>query len=336
MPQAENVDLGYARDTLAHLTENAVKGHGVSRDEALWLAQRCPLPLLTAAADKVRQRQCGDAVFFCGIVNARSGRCASDCAFCSQSRQHRTAAPEYPLISVAEMVEAAAKLAADVRCFGIITSGPALSMSEVARVAEAAVAIRERFGLEVSASLGRLSPAALAMLKNSGLQRYHHNLETSAAFYPSICTTQRWEEKLNTLRAAREAGLELCSGGLFGMGESWEDRIELALTLRALDVRSVPLNFLNPIAGTPLAMQPPLAAEEALRIIALYRLLLPRATIRLCGGRPLVLADRQADALRSGANGLMTGNYLTTPGFAPVQDRRLVESIGLRLAKTKE
>ena len=324
---------GDPAETLAILAERACAGQGVSRDEALWLAGECPLPMLMAAADKVRRHFFGDGVVFCGIVNARSGRCPADCAFCSQSSHHQTSAPEYPLVAVSEMIAAAANLAANVGCFGIVTSGPSLPTAEVAKVAEAAAAIRQRLGIEVSASLGRINRKALSILKSSGVRHYHHNLETSVAFYPRICTTHRWEEKLNTLRTAQELGFELCSGGLFGMGETWADRIDLALTLRALGVRSVPINFLNPVAGTPLGQRPPLAAEEALRIIALYRMLLPTAVIRLCGGRPLVLARHQAEALRSGANGLMTGNYLTTPGFDPASDRRLVEELGLRVVK---
>jgi biotin synthase len=191
--------------------------------------------------------------------------------------------------------------------------------------------IRSEALLAPCASLGRLDEPGLRLLKDAGLARYHHNLESSRTFFPHLCTTHTWDERLATLRAAQAAGLEVCSGGLFGAGETWEDRVDLALALRDLGVQQVPINFLNPIPGTPLENQPRLAADEGLRLIAIYRLLLPTATLRLCGGRPTTLGERQAEMFHAGANALMTGDYLTTAGLSPDADRALVANLGLTL-----
>jgi len=168
------------------------------------------------------------------------------------------------------------------------------------------------------------------LLKNAGLTRYHHNLETSESFYPHICSTQSWRDRYDTIRLAKESGLETCSGALFGMGESWQDRAELAVTLGELGVNSVPINFLHAHSGTPLETQTPLTSDEALRIIALFRYLLPTTTIRICGGRPKILADKQSQMFAAGANAMMTGNYLTLNGFSPESDRQMLEQLGLQ------
>ncbi len=318
---------------LAEMAGRARDGIGVSREEALRLSgEEVPLSALMAQAETIRGRFHGDEALFCGIVNARSGLCTSDCRYCAQSAHAATSAPAYPLISPEAMVADARRLAAQgVHCFGIITSGPAATADEVTAIIAAVRRIVAETDLEVSASLGMLGEADLGRLRDAGIARYHHNLETSRAFFPRICTTHSWDERLATLRQAQSLGIELCSGGLFGLGEGWEDRVDLALVLRDLGVRSVPLNFLNPIPGTALQNQPPLVADEALRIVAVYRFLLPEATIRICGGRPLVLAQRQDEIFRAGANALMTGNYLTTPGLDPGADTAMVHAAGLRL-----
>jgi len=318
---------------LADIADRAIAGAGASREEAEWLASFVvPLTALTAQAERIRRHFHGDEAVFCGIVNARSGSCSSDCRFCAQSAHAHAAIERYPMLSVAAIVASAKTLAAQgVHCFGIITSGPAATAAEVEVVVAAVRQIRQETGLEVSASLGMLGEKELRQLQAAGITRYHHNLETSRAFFPNICTTHAWDERLATLRRVQALGLELCSGGLFGLGEGWADRIDLALTLREVGVRSVPLNFLNPIPGTPLQDRPPLSADEALRIVALYRFLLPEATLRICGGRPITLGERQDEVFRAGANALMTGNYLTTPGQDPESDAALVGRCGLRL-----
>jgi len=182
------------------------------------------------------------------------------------------------------------------------------------------------------ASLGRLAPAELVQLKQAGIGRFHHNLESSKAYYPSICSTQTWQQRFDTVKAAQAAGLDICSGGLFGLGESWEDRIDLALTLRELEVDSVPINFLYAHPGTALKAIPALSADEALRIVALYRFLLPQTTLRICGGRTHVLGDRQSELFAAGANGIMTGGYLTVAGSQYEADLAMIDELGLQVA----
>jgi biotin synthase len=313
--------------------ERALAGTGAARDEALRIADAGATPLedLLDAADRVRRGHRGEDVHFCAIVNARSGACSEDCAFCAQSARHAADVDAYPLRSPDEILAARPDAAGGIGAFGIVTSGPTVTDAEFPRLLEAVRRLRAAWTGRVCASLGTLRPEQLRALREAGLHSLHHNLETSEAFFPSICTTHAWRERVRTVRAAKAAGLAVCSGGLFGLGETWTDRVDLALALRDLGVTSVPLNFLNPVPGTPLGSRPPLPAEEALRIIALFRLLLPAATIRVCGGRPLVLGDQQGEIFRAGADALVTGNYLTTPGIDPDADRALVRRAGLTL-----
>jgi biotin synthase len=310
----------------------ALDGEGARREEALALAAGdAPLAALTAAATQVRERFFGRDVSFCAIVNARSGACAEDCRYCAQAARYATGAPAYPLLDAAAVLPVAERMeAAGVARFSLVTSGPTLTEDELFRVEALLRALRVRTPrLRLCGSFGALGPAGLARLKAAGLARYHHNLETAERFFPSVCTTHDWASRIATLDAATEAGLEVCAGGLFGLGESWADRVDLALALRERRVSSVPVNFLTPIPGTPLGTRPRLGAEEALRILAIYRLLLPRATLRVCGGRPDTLGPRQGAIYAAGANALMTGPYLTTDGIDPAADRTTAEAAGM-------
>jgi len=179
--------------------------------------------------------------------------------------------------------------------------------------------------------LGRLTFEQFKKLKNAGLNRYHHNLETSERFYPEICTTHSWKERVETVLLAKEAGFAVCSGGLFGLGENWEDRIDLAITLKELDVDCVPINFLNAIPGTPMAVQKKLTPDEALKIVSLYRYVLPNKTVRVCGGRPTILKERQNEMYDAGANAIMTGDYLTSYGITPELDIKNINELGLKV-----
>jgi biotin synthase len=286
---------------------------------------------LARAALCIKEQAFPGTVEFCAIVNAKSGSCSEDCAFCAQSALYATASPHYPLLDEERILQAARRMkAAGARRFSIVTSGKGLSGADLARVAAMLPAIRD-LGLEPDASLGVLSPDQLRALRQAGLSAYHHNLETARSFFPRICTTHDYEEDVAVVRAAKEAGLCVCSGGLFGLGESWDQRLELALTLRELGVDSVPVNFLSPIPGTPLASRPVMTPEEALKTVALLRFVLPRAQVRICGGRSLVFGPRKAELLASGASGIMVGDYLTTRGADLDSDREDVRRLGLSL-----
>ena len=303
-------------------------GKGCSREEALALS-RLDEAELFAGATRLREAFFGRFVRFCAILNAKSGRCDMNCAFCSQSASADTSIETYPLLPEKRLVQGLRELMATDDCrASLVTGGGKLSDDDVRRVANVA---RTLSPAPLCASLGRLSREALGELLAAGIARFHHNLETSERFYPEICTTQSWRERRKVVETARAVGLDVCSGGLFGLGETWEDRIDLALVLRDLGVDSVPINFLYAHPGTRLADLPPLSPEEALRIVALYRFLLPNVTLRICGGRLHVLAERQIDLFAAGANGLMTGNYLTVSGSQYETDRRLVRDAGLTI-----
>ena len=270
----------------------------------------------------------GAAFSLCSIINAKSGQCSEDCAFCVQSAHFQTDAPVYPLVGEAEVLAAArAAKEAQATHFSLVTSGRGLGKKEIPRVAAMIRAIREEVGIAVCASLGILGVDDFLVLKDAGLVRYHHNLETSREFFPNIVSTHSFDERVATIAAAREAGLEVCAGGIFGLGESEDDRVSMALTLRDLQVDSIPINILIPLPGTPLAEQPSIDAEAILRAIALYRLVMPEIPIRLAAGRESALKDFLSSAFLAGADGMMIGGYLTKRGRAPEDDLRFVEEI---------
>ncbi|MDR3320479.1 MAG: biotin synthase BioB [Desulfovibrio sp.] len=301
----------------------------VTKKEAFKLVS-LPLPRLLADAGRLRESVFGGKVQLCAIINARGGNCAMDCSFCSQSRHNKANVDVFELLpsdTLRERILALSRL--PVAKIGLVASGELLSGKEFDRLCKVARTLPAEILPRICMSLGRLEEVQLAELAAIGIRRYHHNLETSESHYPRICTTQTWRQRRDTILRTMRAGMQACSGGLFGLGESWEQRIEFAFSLRELDVRYIPLNFLNPHPNTPLASQPPLSAEEALRIIAVFRHILPEATLRICGGRPLVLGERQREMFAAGANALMTGNYLTTSGYSVENDLVLLASLGL-------
>ncbi len=319
---------------LEQLIKTARAGNGCTPAEAAELIHLAEAELFRGAT-QIREAHFGNQIQLCCIINAKSGKCDMDCRFCSQSGHNSTEIETYPFMD-AETLEARIReeiLDGDRLC-GVVTSGGKLSADELEKLAATVKKIGGGRKAPVCGSLGRLTPAELALLKAAGVTRFHHNLEASKNHYPKICSTQQWSERLATVKAAQAAGLKVCSGGLFGLGESWDDRIDLALTLRELGVDSVPINFLYAHAGTPLKDQRPLSAAEALRIIALYRFLLPAVTLRICGGRTHILGERQADLFAAGANGLMTGNYLTVAGSQYKSDLAMIRELGLEIAST--
>lgn len=301
---------------------------GMENREEIRALLDLPLVELAARADAVRARHAPGRLDVCGIVNAKSGRCGEDCRFCAQSARHRTGIPEHGLLTRDELVRAAAAARAHgAGRFGIVTSGNRLSPAEFDRVAESIAAIRGETDIALCASLGALNAAQLTALRDAGLSRYHHNIETSPGFFPRIVTTHSYAEREATVRAAQEAGLEVCCGGILGLGESWDDRIEMALTLRRLGVDSVPINILFPIPGTPLGDQPVMSATEAIRAIALFRLVIEKGVVKIAAGRERILGDFQGLAFLAGANGMITGGYLTIPGRSADADNKLIEEI---------
>ncbi|MFZ5585774.1 MAG: biotin synthase BioB [Thermodesulfobacteriota bacterium] len=287
---------------------------------------------LMAQANRARQAAHGGAVEFCAIVNARSGRCSEDCAFCAQSARHHTTAEVYPLMTADEIV-ARARMAATAGAvrFGIVTSGKGCpagrSLDEICRAIER---IRGEGLISPCASLGLLAPDQARRLAAAGLARYHHNLEAGPSHFPRICTSHAFADRAATVRAAQAAGLEVCVGGIVGLGESPRERAELALAAAELNPQSVPINFLNPIPGTPLGHLQPLTPLEALAAVAVFRLMLPKARIRTCGGRQQVLGNLAPLMYLAGADATMIGNYLTTEGRQPADDFSDLAALGLR------
>ena len=286
------------------------------------------LPALAALAHAVRLAWCGPAVEVEGIVSAKTGGCPEDCHFCSQSARFASPVRAAPMLDVDQLLAAAeetAALGASEFCIVVALRGP--DERTLARVVDVIPVIRERTGLNVAASLGILTADQARRLAAAGLHRYNHNLETARSFFRSVVTTHTWEERVETCRVVVEAGMELCCGAILGMGESDDQRLELLGQLAALGPDEVPVNFLNPRPGTPLAGRRPVEPLEAIRWIALFRLALPSAVLRYAGGREITLRDLQAMGMTSGINALIVGNYLTTLGREPEADLRMLADL---------
>lgn len=312
---------------LETLTNEVLCGKRISKEEALFLYEQ-PLEDLCEKADAIRRHFCDDDFDLCTIVNAKSGACSENCKFCAQSSHHATEVPVYPLLSADAIVEDAKKHDKQgVLRYSLVVSGKRLSEEEVDRMCEAVRRIRSETDIAVCVSFGLLREDQFRKLKDAGVTRVHNNLETSQRHFAHLCTTHSFADKIEAIRAAQAAGLAVCSGGIMGLGETPEDRIDMALTLRELGIRSVPINRLNPIAGTPLEHQPPLTDEELRRIVAVYRFLLPDASIRLAGGRGL-LSDRGKACFVSGANAAITGDMLTTAGITVETDQQMLQELG--------
>jgi biotin synthase len=282
---------------------------------------------------KMRESHFGRRVSLCVIINAKSGLCSEDCAFCSQSVEAQTEAPIYPLLPREKLVEAAQAAAeAGATRFSLVTSGRGItSTREKEAILAAVAAIREAVGIKVCASLGIVDRPFLGELKAAGVQRFHHNLEAAGSFFPEICTTHTFAERMATVEAAKDAGLEVCVGGITGLGESLAQRWELAQAIAELDPDAIPLNFLHPLPSTRLANRQKLSPLEALKIIAAFRLTFPDKTIIICGGRLPTLRSLAPLIFAAGANALMTGDYLTTRGRLPEDDRLMLEDMGLEV-----
>ncbi|MDR3640674.1 MAG: biotin synthase BioB [Humidesulfovibrio sp.] len=294
------------------------------------------LPRLLEGARAVRRRHLGRTLSLCAIINAKSGACSEDCAFCAQSSRHKTDSPRHAFLDPAEIGRAAAAMKTrGAARFGIVASGLAPSEAEFEKLLRAVALVRGA-GLAADVSVGVLTRERLLRLKAAGLSGVHHNLEVARSFFPRICTTHDYEDDVEAVRLALAEGLFVCSGGIFGLGESFAQRAELAETLRGLGVTNVPMNFLIPIPGTRMADRPVLSPAEALHTVALFRLMLPLAQLRVCGGRGTVFGPAGGEGQRalfdSGASGLMIGDYLTIAGAPPEADLALARSMGFTLA----
>lgn len=315
------------------LKNKVLNGDALTRAETLLIAgvPKEDIFDLFASANKIRQTFRDNSVDLCAIVNAKSGACPEDCSYCAQSSKSKTDAAIYPLANKTVVLEKAKEAKdAGVKRFCIVTSGRKTGIREVKEIAAMIGDIRN-IGLLPCATLGLMNKDELLFLKESGLERYHHNLETSERFFPEICSTHTYYDKLKTIDAAKSAGLSVCSGGIFGLGETWEDRIDMAFAVKELDADSVPVNFLMPVKGTSLANVDLLHPLEALKIISLYRFILPHKEIRVCGGRMQVLGEFNSMVFMAGADSLLTGNYLTTTGRTFSDDTKLIELYGLTL-----
>jgi len=292
--------------------------------------------MIMAAASEIREHFKGKEIILCGITNAKSGKCSEDCKFCAQSSHYKTNVPSYPLKNAKQIIAEARQAAKNgAEFFGIVTSGKSLNTKkEWAEIFKAIKGVREA-GLIPCASLGIIDKEKATELKNAGLFRYHHNLETARSFFKNICTTHDYEDDVETIRAAQSAGLSVCAGALIGMGESISHRIELAETLRKLNVDSVPLNILHPVKGTPLSHMKALPPMEILMTIAIFRFMLPDKDIKLCGGKEKNLRQLLPFGILSGANSLMTGNYLTTEGRDSSLDHEMISDLGFNPTRTQ-
>ena len=303
-------------------------GGNLDFDQALELASSSEPTALYEAADQLRKEMHGDHFDLCSIINARSGKCSENCKFCAQSSRYQTEIETYDIVSYDEVRRQGLENESfGVVRYSLVTAGREVSEEDIESFAAMYDQLGHESELYFCASMGFLTKEKAAQLVASGVKRYHCNLETCRSFFPQICTSHTWEEKVATIRIARSAGMDICSGGIIGLGESFEQRLELAFELRQLDVLSIPINILTPIPGTPLGELEQLSLGEVLTSIAMFRFINPHAVVRLAGGRAQ-LGDEQYRCFQAGANGAIVGNYLTTAGNSISEDLQMIESLG--------
>ena len=306
-----------------------IEGRRLGRDDDLRVFETCDLGDLRAGADMLRAHFIGDKIDLCAIINGKSGRCSENCKYCAQSAHYETQCKVHdflPLQTIMDACEVHAREGVD--RFSIVTSGHSLTDGDFDAAVEAFRRMHEAYDIELCASLGFLSAEKLHRLHEAGVSRYHHNIETSRRFFPEICTTHTYDQRLETLKLVKAEGMKVCSGGIIGMGETFDDRMDMALDLAEYEVDSIPINELMPIPGTPLEGRPRLEEDEILRTIALFCFVNPTARIRLAAGRALLTNDGEL-AFQSGASATITGNMLTTVARATIQsDKQLIKKLG--------
>ncbi len=325
---------------LEKLAEKIIKGDRINKSEALALTEiegQENILLLCEVADSIRQACCGTVVDLCSIVNVKSGNCSENCSFCSQSAHHQGEdSPIYGLKSPEEILaQAKSAAAAGAKRFCLVSQGrgpkyQGPNAKEFNQILETVKLITTETEIKPCCALGEVTPEQAQSLKEAGVTRYNHNLEASENFYPEIVTSHSWRDRVETVKNLKAVGIQACTGGIMGMGETWEDRVDLALALRELAVESVPINLLNPRKGTPLGEQSRLTPFDALKAIAIFRFILPEQILRYAGGREAIMGELQSLGLKSGINAMLIGHYLTTLGQPPEQDIAMLESLGLQ------
>jgi biotin synthase len=325
---------------LNQLADTIIAGKQLTREEALTLTQIAGednILLLCEAADRIRQSCCGNTVDLCSIINVKSGNCSENCGFCSQSAHHQGEdSPIYGLKTREEIVaQAKAAETAGAKRFCLVSQGRGIKYNspkstEFAEILKTVREIIQETSIKPCCALGELTKDQAIALSEAGVTRYNHNLETSENYFSEIVTTHSWQDRVETVKNLKAAGIQACTGGIIGMGESWEDRVDLALSLRELEVESVPINLLNPRKGTPLEEKTKLDPYEALKAIAIFRFILPQQILRYAGGREAVMGELQSLGLKAGINAMLIGHYLTTLGQPPEKDHAMLESLGLK------
>lgn len=315
------------------IAEEIIKGRRLNRDEDLGWLLEAELSELQAGAFLLQRHFRGNHIDLCTIVNGRSGRCSENCKYCAQSAYHHTGVEEYPLMSKEELFRhAKANQEGGANRFSIVTSGRALSGKEFETVLEAYTEMNDTLSIHLCASHGILTEEQLQKLYEAGVRQYHHNIETSKRYFPEICTSHTYDDRIKTIKLAQKAGLNVCSGGIIGMGETWADRIDMAISLSELNIKSIPINSLMAIPGTKLEGMPPLSGDDILRTIALFRFINPEADIRMAAGRKL-MPENGATAFKAGASASITGNMLTTSGTTMKDDLEILKKLGLTNAE---
>lgn len=318
------------KEILEGIREKGLRGESISRREAEWAAGYADLDALCDVADEISRRWQGTTVDSCSIVNARSGMCGEDCKWCAQATRHHTGCETYNFLDEDEVLAAAeANNRAGIRKFSLVTSGRTVSKRDLAKFCETYRRLSRETDLYLCASMGLLGEEEMMMLKDAGVKRYHCNMETSSGFFAKLCTTHTHEDKRRTIAIARKCGMEVCSGGIIGMGETMSDRIDFAFELAAMDVDSVPVNILNPIPGTPLENTPLISEEEIIRTVAIFRFVLPTKSLRFAGGRMRLSHGSMLRMMTGGMNGVLMGDMLTTVSNTIADDRELFKEAGL-------
>ena len=319
---AENKDI-------IKLAEEIIRGHRIKREDDLSIFISAPLDKLEEGAGKIQEHFCGKHIDLCTIINGRSGRCGENCKYCAQAACHNTDCEEYDFLPKDEIVSnAKANEKAGANRFAIVTSGRSLSGNDFDKAIEAYKEMRRTTHICLCASHGLLNREQLRRLHEAGVTNYHHNIETSRRYFPEICTSHTYDDRIHTIKMAQEEGLNVCSGGIIGMGETWEDRLDMAISLSELGIKSIPINALMPIPGTPLEGLERISADDILRSVALFRYINPEADIRLAAGRKL-LPQNGATAFIHGASASITGNMLTTSGTTLKEDVEMLAGMGM-------